>query len=354
MEQQWQARASRAWSRWALRWIALSAVISLGLLAIGCSTNQPPGAGSSASIVCSEREWFSSEKLHVLCTTAQVADLVAQVAGPDASVLVLISGDLDPHSYQLVKGDDEKLETADLVFASGLGLEHGPSLQQFLSTNRKVVRLGDLIARQDGVNLIQVEGQTDPHIWLDASLWMRAVDPIASSLAEAIPAQKDAILMRAAELRDSLSRLDGEIQQRLAAIAPDRRFLVTSHDAFQYFTRRYLATAQERDQGGWQSRLCAPEGLAPEGQLGLSDIQRVLKFCEDHRVQVLFPESNVNTSPLKKVVDSGRHRGLPLRLAREPLYGDTMGEESGCGMPKAYEAMMRANSQNMASEWERE
>lgn len=315
---------------------------------VGCSS---PEKETSGTTFCSEAQWFNSPKLKVLCTTAQVGGLVATVGGADIATLVLIQGDLDPHSYQLVKGDDEKLDRAELVFASGLGLEHGPSLQQFLLSQEKVQRLGDLVRDRKSSQLIRVDGQLDPHIWLDVSIWKETVPFISQSLCKALPAQAVQIQQRAQELEKRLSSLDHDLVKAFDAVPKEKRYLVTSHDAFQYFTRRYLATAEERVSGAWRERLCAPEGLAPEGQLGLVDIQRVLRFCQQHDVQVLFPESNVNVSPLKKVVESGRQRGYPLRLASEPLYGDTMGEDGMCSLEHAYETMMRHNQRAITAEW---
>ena len=60
-------------------------------------------------------------KLKVLSTTAMLHDLVKQIGGDEIDSTVLICGDLDPHTYQLVKGDGEKLSFADLVFYNGLG-----------------------------------------------------------------------------------------------------------------------------------------------------------------------------------------------------------------------------------------
>jgi manganese/zinc/iron transport system substrate-binding protein len=329
-------------------WLAALAFVFLW----GCS---PEGQhDASGAVVCSEQEWFDSNQLRILCTTAQVGDLVASVAGDDAKVLILIHGDLDPHSYQLVKGDDEKLASADIVFASGLELEHGPSLQQFLMSNSKVVRLGNAIQNQPGVSLIRVDGQLDPHIWLDVSLWKRTIQPIQKALVEKSPERAAEFQLRAQQLEQRLGQLDAEILAGLQAIPKERRYLVTSHDAFQYFTRRYLAEPAERATDAWKNRLCAPEGLAPEGQLSLADIQRVLSFCQVHHVRTLFPESNVSTSPLKKVIDSGRHLGLPLRLAKQPLFGDTMSDEGTCNRANAYEAMMRSNLQTMLAEWKSE
>ncbi len=74
-----------------------------------------------------------------------IQDIVRQVGGEHVDVIALINGEMDPHSYQLVKGDGEKITRADLIFANGLGLEHGPSLRQQLENNPKAVPLGNWI-----------------------------------------------------------------------------------------------------------------------------------------------------------------------------------------------------------------
>ena len=70
-----------------------------------------------------------------------IDDLVEQVGGEYVDTTVLIKGGFDPHSYQLVEGDDEKFAFADVIFCNGVGLEHGPSLQHYLKTHPKVVFL---------------------------------------------------------------------------------------------------------------------------------------------------------------------------------------------------------------------
>ena len=69
-------------------------------------------------------DWMSKEngKIKVLATTAMIADLVKQVGGDEVDVIILIQGDVDPHSYEMRKGDAEKFDHADLIFYNGLGL----------------------------------------------------------------------------------------------------------------------------------------------------------------------------------------------------------------------------------------
>src|SRR5277367_6206577 len=100
----------------------------LPLLMIGCSSPSE-----------------TSGKVRVLSTTAQIHDLVASIGGERVEAKVLIRGDLDPHSYEIVKGDGEKLSSANLIFYNGLGLEHGASLSAYLHTSPKAVAVGEKI-----------------------------------------------------------------------------------------------------------------------------------------------------------------------------------------------------------------
>ena len=96
------------------------------------------------------KQWKTDNgKVKVLTTIAMIADLVKAIGDGHVDTLTLIKGELDPHSYQLVKGDDEKFASAQLIFFNGLGLEHGPSLQQQLYHSPNAIGLGDKIKDAD-------------------------------------------------------------------------------------------------------------------------------------------------------------------------------------------------------------
>ena len=92
-----------------------------------------------------------------------------------------------------------------------------------------------------------------------------------------------------------------------------KRYLVTSHDAFHYFTRSYLA---EPGEANWAKRFAAPEGLAPEGQLNPRDIQKIIDYLRVKKISVLFPESNVSRDSIRKIATAGRELGLEIRFVQ--------------------------------------
>lgn len=262
-----------------------------------------------------------NDKKKVLSTIAQIGDLVSHVGGDRVQSQVLVRGELNPHSYELVKGDDEKIATAEVIFYNGLGLEHGASVSSMLINHPNTLAVGNKIIEIRPESILWKGTQIDPHIWMDISLWQEAVDPIAEKLIAIDPEGADYYRARASALKQQMLKTHGQVYETLQAIPSDRRYLVTSHDAFHYFTRSYLADPGEKD---WGKRFAAPEGLAPDGQLNPIDLQKIVDHLSRYHIEVLFPESNVSRDSIRKIADAGKQLGLNLRICREALYGDAM------------------------------
>lgn len=299
----------------------IRAAYALLLLAVAACS-----CGDSSERMVTLQQWTGQNgKMKVLSTTSMIDDLVRQVGGSHVDGLALITGELDPHSYQLVKGDDEKLAFADLIFFNGLGLEHGPSLQNYLSKNPKAMSLGDKIRQSNSSLILNFKGQIDPHIWMDISMWARAVPYIVEALSK-----KDAV--HAEEYQANGDRLIKEmletheaVKKEMQEVSPSKRYLVTSHDAFNYFARAYLADEGEQPSG-WQARFAAPEGLAPDSQLSAADIQGIVDYMKQHRIRVLFPESNVSKDSIRKIIQAAKEKGMKVEISNEHLYADAMGK----------------------------
>jgi manganese/zinc/iron transport system substrate-binding protein len=114
----------------------------------------------------------------------------------------------------------------------------------------------------------------------------------------------------------------------LQGVPSNKRYLVTSHDAFNYFARAYLKDPEEKE---WHDRFQAPEGLAPESQLSVADIIAIIHHMKKYQIKVLFPESNVSRDSIRKIVDAGNENGMELKIATTPLYGDAMGKKGDDG-----------------------
>jgi len=284
-------------------------------------------------------------KIKVLATTAMIDDIVGKVGKERINHFVLIQGEIDPHSYELVKGDDEKFVLANIVFYNGLGLEHGASLRYQLQHHSNAIALGDKIKEKQPEAILSRNGQIDPHIWMDIALWSEIIDPIVEVLSKADPEGASYFEANGQTVKEEMALAHKQLENKLAEIPATKRYLVTSHDAFNYFTRRYLKAGEEN----WKTRFRAPEGLAPDGQLSCSDIQGIIDHLCLYQIGVVFPESNVSKDSLKKIVSACREKGLDVRIAKETLYADALGGSES--EANTYLNMMEHNAKVLLDEW---
>lgn len=309
----------------------------------GCSSDQRQDRQARL------QKWIQNNgKVKVLSTTAMIDDLVKQIGGEYIDTMALIQGDLDPHSYQLVKGDDEKLAFAQVVFYSGLGLEHGPSLRYYLMQNPKAISVGDKIEKQDPSLVVYVQGQKDPHIWMDISLWSRIIPFIVEALSRQDPAHAAFYQANGEKLKGEMEKVHQQVKEIMHQVPARDRYLVTSHDAFNYFARAYLSEEGEVESGKWEKRFAAPEGLAPESQLSATDIKAIIDHLKRYQIHLLFPESNVSRDSIKKIVQAGKEQGLDVKIACCALYSDAMGPPGSEG--DSYLKMIIYNARTIAGE----
>jgi manganese/zinc/iron transport system substrate-binding protein len=282
-------------------------------------------------------------KIKVLTSIEMINDLVIAIGKEHVDSIALIVGNLDPHSYELVKGDDEKFARADLVVCNGLGLEHGASLMQTINLHKNCLSVGEEIFNKSPEKIIIINKTIDPHIWTDVSLWSESIDFIVERLSKLDPVHAEEFKQNGLLLKKDLLDAHQDILNEMKSISSEKRYLVTSHDAFNYFAKAYLS---ERSENDWHSRFSAPEGLAPDGQLSSSNIRGIIEHLKKFNIHVLFPESNVSQSSIKKIIHAGNQMGLELIIATEPLYGDAMIVEEGVA-GKNYINMMKHNAETI-------
>lgn len=264
----------------------------------------------------------------VVCTTAMVGDLVRAIAGDDAEVTVLFGPDVDPHLFRPTRDDVAVLMGADVVFISGYHLEGymGPTLERVGEGPTRVVAVAESLARAD--DLIEVgEGEVDPHLWMDVRLWARGCDVIADALVELLG---EDVRARADALEAELLALDAEVVEALAPIEPARRVLVTAHDAFGYFGRRYGVEVH------------AVQGVSTASEAGLSAIEGLVDLIVERKAPAVFFESTVSERNVRALVEGAGARGHALRIGGV-LHSDAP------GTARTYAGMVRHNARTIAA-----
>lgn len=272
---------------------------------------------------CSQVSDRSSEEQrpYVLSMNRMIHDCVQEIVGDRVVPIVLIDGSIDPHSYEMVKGDEDKIAVSQLIFCNGLGLEHTASLRKHLEHNPKAIFIGNLLVSKGFVPL-QEEGFSDPHIWTVMRVWRDGIQEIITALVQEFPQWEGEFRARGDALLQKMAQLDDWATQSLSTIPEHRRYLVSGHSAFGYFTKYYLATEQEVQDGSWRERCIAPEGVSPEAQVSVRDIIRVANYIQEHDIQVVFSEDTMNQDAIKKVLlGLGKHN---VRVAKDVLYSDNV------------------------------
>jgi ABC-type Zn uptake system ZnuABC Zn-binding protein ZnuA len=197
---------------------------ALLLLALACAACG--GGGASGP---------DPEGLRVVTTTTVFADIVDHVGGSRVAVMSIIPSGVGPEDYEPKPDDARKLADAQLVVSNGVGLD------DFL--DRLIASAGEAPPRLvlgDGIPALTVDGEENPHFWLDPTLVRQFYLPaIAAKLAELDPAGREEYEANAESYGAELDALDAELKDELAQIPAANRKLVTFHDAFPYFARHY-------------------------------------------------------------------------------------------------------------------
>lgn len=282
--------------------------------------------GMVSSISCEPAaQRTKNGRSRILATTGMVADMIQQIAGDSASVEALMHTGVDPHLYKASQGDLRKILDADYLFYNGVHLEG-----KLASILEKQARVKPVIAVGDGVtNLISVGKDIyDPHIWFDVVRWKEATAYAAIQLAKLDRANADYYQANADAYMRRLDSLDAWVRRRINTIPPNRRILVTAHDAFSYFGRAYGINVR------------GLQGISTLSEFGLQDVSSLVDFIVTHQIPAVFVESSVSDRSLKAVLAGVRQRGGRVKIGGN-LFSDAMGTS---GTPEGtYIGMVKYN-----------
>ncbi|GAB6090267.1 metal ABC transporter solute-binding protein, Zn/Mn family [Spirochaeta dissipatitropha] len=280
---------------------AVSAVI------LSCSAMNLSAAGRQ------EGNTDSSYPIKIVATTGMIGDLVSAVGAEHVIVEVLMGEEVDPHLYRPTRADIARMQNADLIFYNGLNLEGrmGDTLVQ-LARNKPVHAVSELIEESYLLDDEEYENAYDPHLWMDVSLWIRALEVVESVLKDYDPAHSEDFSRNTTAYREQLQKLDSYIREISATIPMENRVLLTAHDAFGYFGAAY------------NIEVFGVQGMSTESEAGLDDINQLVRMVSDRKIKAVFAESTVPDRALQAVIEGAQARGHNLVLGGE-LFSDAMG-----------------------------
>lgn len=264
--------------------------------------------------------------LKVAVTFSVLGDLVERVAGEDAEVTVLTPINAEVHEWELTPDNFAALEDADVVFYNGYQLEQWMSqVNATVDDKTPVVAVAEASGYPtQSIVTGDMEGDTDPHLWMDPRAAAAYGQAIADQLEDSLPQRANEFQRRADELEASLDDLHVELQETLAAIPDERRVLLSSEAAFLYFADAY----DFEHDGIW--------GTNAETEGSPRQLMRVIDMINERKPAALFWESTISDRHVTSVAND---TNLPVA---GPLYVDSLSEPDGEAAD--YFAMLRHNA----------
>lgn len=270
-------------------------------------------------------------RIAVATTVGMITDVVRNIGGDHVSVTGLMGPGIDPHTYKPRASDITTLGDADIIFYGGLELE-GRMVETFEKINDgdaiRAIPVAEQIPEEMLISNSDTAYAWDPHVWFDVSLWSIAAEAIAQGLISEFPQYEESFRANLEAYRAELEELDAWIFEQVERVPEEQRVLITAHDAFTYFGRRY----------GFD--VLGVQGVSTASEAGAADIQDLADFIVENEIRAIFVESSVPPATIEAVQAAVAAQGWAVEIGGE-LYADAPGQ---AGTPEGtYIGMVQAN-----------
>ncbi|PZL89612.1 metal ABC transporter substrate-binding protein [Pantoea sp. ARC270] len=232
-----------------------------------------------------------AKTVDVVASFTVLADIVSQVGGDHVKVKSLVGPDGDPHTFEPTPQDSQALAKADLVFVSGLGLEGW--MDRLVSASGYH---GQPVVASAGVTTRSMEEEgktiTDPHAWNSMQNGVIYATNVMNALVKADPEDAAAIRQRGQNYIQQLQALDSWAKTAFDKIPVEKRKVLTSHDAFGYFSQRYGVT------------FLAPVGFSTEAEASASNVGDLITQLKQQHITRYFIENQTDPRLVKQIASA--------------------------------------------------
>ncbi len=243
----------------------------------------------------------------VVATASMIGDMAKQIGGNAIAVSNVVPIGGDPHIYDPTPSDAQMVAQADLILKNGLTFEGWLNeLIENSGTNAEIVTVTEGITP---ITSLVYKNATDPHAWMDVNRALTYIKNILDALVRLHPTSEALFQENYEKYHQKLVELDLYIQEQIKSIPEEKRILITSHDAFQYYGRRYGI------------RLESVIGTSTDAEVQTADIIRLNKIIKESGVPALFVESTINPKILEQLASDNK-----VSIGGK-LYSDSIGDE---------------------------
>lgn len=263
----------------------------------------------------------NAEKPTVVATASMIADIAKNIGKDKIEIKCIVPIGGDPHTYKPTPNDAKLVAGADLILKNGLTFE-GWLNELIENSGTKATT----VTVTEGINTIRSEkyDSPDPHAWMNPQNGIKYALNIANGLGKLMPKHKDEFQKNYHAYRAELVATDQYIKKEIEKIPATKRFLITSHDAFQYYGKAYGLS------------LKSVQGISTDSDIQASDVIELQKVIKAAKVPAVFIESTVNPKTLKQIADDAG------AVVGGKLLSDSLGDEALGGT--TYISMLRQNT----------
>lgn len=330
---------------------------------------------ASAGLLASAGVANAADQLKVVASFSILGDFAREVGGDRVRITTLVGPNGDAHVYEPKPADAAAVAAADVVLVNGLHFEgflerliaasgtaapvvevskgaellpstdaheggehdgaghsasqadaageaHSADHQQAGATGAEA-KQGKAEHREAEHGEAHAHEATDPHAWQAVPNAIVYVSNIAESFCTADPSGCDGYRANAARYQAALEALHAEIRSAVATIPPEKRTIITSHDAFGYFEHEYGID------------FIAPEGVSTESEASAAHVAALIRQIREDKASAIFVESITDPRLIEQIASE-----TGLKIGGE-LYSDALSEQ-GAPAP-TYIDMMRHN-----------
>jgi zinc/manganese transport system substrate-binding protein len=229
-----------------------------------------------------------ADPMKVSASFSILGDMVKEVGGDRVEVFTFVGPNGDAHVYEPTPADAKELSESKILFINGLGLEGWMTrLEKSSGFKGTVVTASKGIAPREMVE--DEKTVTDPHAWQDLANGRIYVANIRDALIAADPNGKATYEANAQKFLDGIAQMETKVKEAIAKLPPERRKIITTHDAFGYFGAAY------------GMEFIAPEGVSTESEASAKDVATIIRQIKAEKVPAVFLENVTDNRLLDQI-----------------------------------------------------
>lgn len=284
----------------------------------------------------------SAAEIKVVASFSIIADFAKNVGGDRVEITTLVGPDGDAHVYEPRPADAVAVSKAGVVLVNGLEFEG--FLKRLIDTSGTKAPVVELTKGVEPLKLSEEpaghahpeaeeeeghdhkaeeaghdhgheghhhHGEFDPHAWQSIKNAETYVKNIAGAFCEVDKAGCATYTANSEAYIAKLAALNEKVKTEIAAIPPEKRVIITSHDAFGYFEHAYGLN------------FLAPEGISTESEASAADVAKLVDQVKHDKASAIFVENITD----KRLIDQiASETGLKVGGT---LYSDALSTADG-------------------------